>query len=324
MVAPSHLKSFQALDLAIRTGSLKDAADVLSITPAAVGQRVKALEDYLGVELLVRGRSGIKPTPALAAALNHLAAAFRELDAAADNLDLQRGHEIHIAAVSDFVELWLKPRLEIFRRAHPNIAFCINGEGEARPRFGPVDCEVTFAAVRDGGNTDILFRDFVLPIGSPENTVRISRLSKRDSLEGFPLLHLDFYKDDPAAPNWGAWITMHRFRRIAPNRGIRFQRIVPVLGAVLANAGLTICGLALISDYVEDSRLSLPFPVSQGAWTDYAFQARFRADALIRPQVRRFREWLVEQGGATQAWLLGRTENDGRRRRRTRLNWSRA
>ena len=62
MLVTSHLKSFQALDLAIRTGSLKGAADLLAITPAAVGQRIKTLEDYLGLDLVVRGRSGLRPT----------------------------------------------------------------------------------------------------------------------------------------------------------------------------------------------------------------------------------------------------------------------
>ncbi|MEJ0006703.1 MAG: LysR family transcriptional regulator [Steroidobacteraceae bacterium] len=48
MFVLTHLKSLQALQLALRCGSLKGAAELLAITPAAVGQRVKALEDYLG------------------------------------------------------------------------------------------------------------------------------------------------------------------------------------------------------------------------------------------------------------------------------------
>ena len=47
MSGMSYLKSLQAVDLALRTGSLAAAADALAITPAAVGQRIKALEDYL-------------------------------------------------------------------------------------------------------------------------------------------------------------------------------------------------------------------------------------------------------------------------------------
>ena len=107
MVAPSHLKSLQALELAVRLGSLKEAAGVLAITPAAVGQRIKALEDYLGADLLVRGRSSLQPTASLQQAIRHLRAAFTELDLASEALDLQRTHELHIAAPSDFVELWL-------------------------------------------------------------------------------------------------------------------------------------------------------------------------------------------------------------------------
>ncbi|MEQ8485585.1 MAG: LysR substrate-binding domain-containing protein [Pseudomonadales bacterium] len=305
MPSLSHLKSFQALEAALRAGSLKDAATELAITPAAVGQRIKALEDYLGVDLLVRGRSGLAPTPALADAIDHLRRAFRALEAAAEALDLQRGHEIHIAAVSDFAELWLKPRLSEFLTTHPNILFCINGEGETPLRLGAVDCEITFAAPPDAEGSDLLFADYVAPISSPENTRRISTTRRRDRLEGFPLLHLDFYRNDPAVPGWPRWISAHKLRRTAPERGMRFQRIEPVLDAVLADAGLAICGLALIVDAIDRGTLSLPFGVGPGAWTGHAFQARFRSDALQRPQVRRFRAWLQEQAHATSARLHG-------------------
>lgn len=304
MFVLTHLKSLQALQLALRCGSLKGAAELLAITPAAVGQRVKALEDYLGIELIARGRSGLKPTPAFAHALTHLDAAFRELESVADILDMQRGHEIHIAATPDFAELWLQPRLHQFKILHPNIRFCINGEGEAAIRIAPMDCEISFGPRRAGSSSDILlFPDFVLPIASPEIAQRLMKLSRRERLEGFPLLHLDFYKNDPAVPNWSAWIKQRRLRRTAPDRGIRFQRTSRALEAVLASAGLTLCGVALLSAVVEDASVSMPFPVSAGAWTSHAFQARIRSDALVRPQVRQFKDWLIKEGSQTRQWL---------------------
>jgi LysR family glycine cleavage system transcriptional activator len=302
-VALSHLKSLQALELALRLGSLQAAGRALWITPAAVGQRIKALEDYLGIDLVVRGRSGLRPTSELSGALDHLRAAFQELDTVATILNLQRGDEIHIAAPSDFADFWLNPRLGSFRAEHPHVLFCINGEGDAPLRIGQVDCEISFGQQRDARD-DLLFRDFVLPISSPENTRRISNVALRDRLEGFPLLHLDFYKEDPSAPNWTTWIKTQRLKRTEPNRGIRFQRIKPALEAVRANAGLTICGLALLDPYIDDGTLSLPFPVATGQWTHHAFQARFRPDALLRPQVKRFREWLVGQATITRDRLL--------------------
>ncbi|MGH8258081.1 MAG: LysR substrate-binding domain-containing protein [Steroidobacteraceae bacterium] len=314
MVAPSHLRSLQALELAIRTGSLKGAADALWITPAAVGQRLKSLEDYLGVELLSRGRSGLSPTPALAGALDHLRTAFRELDTVTGLLELQRGHEIHIAASSDFVELWLKPRLSGFEARHPHIRFCINGEGGPPLRIGQLACEISFGPPREAANTDVLFRDFVVPICSPENALRLSALTRRERLEGFPLLHLDFYKNDPAPPGWAQWIGRHRLKRTEPNRGIRFQRISRALEAVLADAGLTICGIALIGHFIDDGRVTFPFPESTGSWTTHAFQARFRNEALVRPQVRRFRQWLNDESAATRAWMAQRTRSKRHRR----------
>lgn len=312
-MALSHLRALQAVELALRTGSLKDAAAGLGITPAAVGQRIKALEDYLGTELLVRGRSGLRAAPALAAVLPNLVGAFRELEGVAAMLDMQRGHDMQIAAPSDFVELWLRPRLHRFKLAYPNIRFCINGEGDAPLRIGPVDCELRFGSSREPGVIDELFRDFVLPVGSPENTARISTVTRRNRLEGFPLLHLDFYRNDPAVPGWPEWMRAQRLLRTEPNRGIRYQRISTVVEAVLANAGFTICGLAMISTLVDDGRLSLPFPVSTGTWTEQFFQARFRSDALIRPQVRRFREWLAAEAAVTRQWLARKASVSSRR-----------
>lgn len=307
MVAPTHLKSLQALELAARLGSLKDAAGVLAITPAAVGQRVKALEDYLGRDLLMRGRSGLKPAPALENALVHLRAAFHELDLASEALNLERVHDLHIAAPSDFVDLWLAPRLPAFRKAHPAIRFCINGEGDAPLRFASADCEISFGPRRDPSEADILFRDFVVPLSSPENARRVARVPVRDRLEGFPLLHLDFYRNDPAIPGWPRWVEMNKLRRTGPERGIRHQRIVPALEAIGADAGIALCGIALISERLDAETTVPPFPLETGVRTDHAFQARFRAESIVRPQARRFRQWLIAEAETTRAWLTKTT-----------------
>lgn len=308
MSQPSHLKSLQALDLALRTGSLKAAADVLAITPAAVGQRIKALEVYLGFELLTRGRSGLRPTLELAGVVEPLAAAFDKLTTVGKLLDFQRSNEIHIAANSDFVDLWLKPRLQRFRADHPNIFFCINGDGDAPLRLGQADCEITFGKPRSDVATDVLFGDFLAPIGSVENTDRIWKMAADDKLEGFPLLHLDFYKDDPNAIGWPEWIGAHGYRKTALQRGIRFQRIAPALDAVSASAGLMICGLALLSQLIDDRKISLPFPLATGAWTGHAYRANFRAAALVKPQVKRFRSWLIAESQLTRMWLRQKVE----------------
>lgn len=278
---------------------------MLSITPAAVGQRIKLLEDYLGVDLLTRSRSGLSPAPALGQALPHLQLAFFELNAAAEALDFQRINEIQIAAPTDWVQLWLAPRLPRFRALHPNILFCINGEGDARLRVGRIDIEVSFGPdLPSADETRLtLFHDFLIPVGSSENAARIAEAGGHNRLEGFPLLHLDAFRDDPAAPHWQAWIDRHGHRVSPAGFGVRFGRVVPALEATLSNAGLMICGLALILDRLASCELVLPFPASTGVWTSHAFQAGFRKEALARPQIRRFRDWLETEAQSTQVEL---------------------
>ena len=296
-MVPTYLRSLQALEIAVRTGSLRSAAEQLGITPAAVGQRIKALEDYLGLDLLVRGRSGIRPTRELSAALAHVSAAFRELETAAAILDLQRVHEIHIVADTDWAELWLKPRLDHFKSRNPNMRFCINGVGDVPMRLGQADCEVWFGKTRGGTEEDELFKDYLLPVSSPENGKRVWEAASK--LEGFPLLHLDCYRTDPSAIGWPEWISTYGYRNTAPERGIRFPHIVRALESVYADAGILLCGLALVTPQIEAGRLSIPFPVAQGAWTSFAYRIAFRTSALRRKQVNRFREWLLHESALT-------------------------
>jgi LysR family glycine cleavage system transcriptional activator len=301
MAALSHLKSLQALELAARTGSFAGAAELLAITPAAVGQRVKALEDYLGVALLERGRAGIRPTPELARALPQLAAGFAALEAASAALDMARAQEIHIAAPADFAELWLAPRLGGFQAAHPNVRFCINGEGDAPMRLARVDCEIGFSA--PDGESDLLFHDFLLPLVSPANAGRMALLDPATRLEGFPLLHPDFYRDDPVHASWPHWLAHHRVARTAPDRGLRFRRVADLVDAVIADAGIALCGVALLSDAVDDGRILPAYPVSTGWETGHGFTARYRQQSASSRTLERFRLWLQEEGAKTSAWL---------------------
>jgi LysR family glycine cleavage system transcriptional activator len=170
-------------------------------------------------------------------------------------------------------------------------------------RLGRVDCEISFGPPREDPQVDLLFRDYVLPVASPENVARTGRIEDRTRLEGFPLVHLDFYKDDPAGLSWPDWVAANAVERSAPERGTRFQRITAALGAVAADAGITLCGLALLAERLDAGAIGLPYPTSTGRWSEHAFLARYRADAAGRRHVRRFRSWLAEESRATTAWL---------------------
>jgi len=149
--------------------------------------------------------------------------------------------------------------------------------------------------------------DYLLPVSSPENTLRISKQPKENPLEGFPLLHLSKYAGDPAAIDWPRWVQRYGYRKAASDRGLRYSRLVHALEAVRSNAGQLLCGLALLLDEVESGVLSIPFPVSQGAWTQHAYQMSLRRHAARRSAVQQFRAWVMQEGARTAARMAAFT-----------------
>jgi LysR family glycine cleavage system transcriptional activator len=87
MRAPNHLNALRAFEAAARHLSYVVAGDELGVTPAAVGQLVRGLEQTLGVELFHRSRSGparLVLTDAARSAVPDLQAGFDRLAAAVD------------------------------------------------------------------------------------------------------------------------------------------------------------------------------------------------------------------------------------------------
>src|SRR5260221_14156495 len=76
------LNALRVFDAAARHLSFTRAADELAVTPAAVGQQVRALEDVLGVVLFRRTAKGLELTPEATAGLPALRDAFLQLEEA--------------------------------------------------------------------------------------------------------------------------------------------------------------------------------------------------------------------------------------------------
>lgn len=328
MTRTTHLNALQALEMAIREGSLQGAAKRLGITPAAVGQRIRTLERFLDTDLILRGRSGLRPTPVLEAALEDLQLAFSALDRVSDGLDFQRTAEIHIVADPDWSDLWLTPRLVRFRESYPHIFFNVNGEGDVPMRLGAADLVIDRDPAGRAASGDILYYEHFLPVGSPETAGRISdpylmetdderprylpvgtlgdgdrvwRHSREGSLEGFPLLHITPRHDAPDTPDWSNWLEVYPYERTSPDRGVKYALVRNALEGVKSNAGLLVCGLSCIHSGLEEGSLSLPFPARESLAAKHPYRISVRPEISARPQVLRFLEWLNEEASATRA-----------------------
>ena len=102
--------------------SFSAAADALNVTPAAVSQQIKSLEDYLQVPLFRRnGRrvevtdEGLELLPGVRSGLDQLEAALQHIR------QHQRGGPLQVSLLASFLQMWLLPRIRAFRRKSPDV-----------------------------------------------------------------------------------------------------------------------------------------------------------------------------------------------------------
>ena len=120
------LNGLRVFDAAARHLSFTRAADELAVTPAAVGQQIRALEDLLGVVLFRRTPKGLELTPEAENGLGPLRAGFLEFEEAARAMQAGQSSKcLTIAAPRDFTAKWLAPRLSVYGKSDPELRFVL-------------------------------------------------------------------------------------------------------------------------------------------------------------------------------------------------------
>ncbi len=120
------LNGLRVLDAAARHLSFTRAADELAVTPAAVGQQIRALEDTLGVVLFRRTTRGLELTPEGEAGLDALRHGFLQFEEAVRAMQAgQSSKSLTIAAPRDLTAKWLMPRLAEIARADGELRFML-------------------------------------------------------------------------------------------------------------------------------------------------------------------------------------------------------
>jgi LysR family glycine cleavage system transcriptional activator len=141
------LGGLRAFEAAARHSSFAAAAAELGVTPGAVSQQVKALEDHLGVILFERRPQSLVLTAAGRGYAAPLSDAFDAIAAATRRLvPARRRTVLTLVMPTVFAVGWLLPRLDRFQAAHPAIELRLRSSHRtAAPGIEGVD-----AAIRHG------------------------------------------------------------------------------------------------------------------------------------------------------------------------------
>ncbi len=158
-----------------RRGSFSGAADALSYTQSAVSQAIARLEAEIGATLIVRDRTGVRPTAAGASLVEHAEAIFARIEAAETQLAAVlgiRAGRLRMASFPSAGATLMPQAIAGFRAGHPDVALTL-AEGEPediapRLRAGEFDLALLFefpgASERHGARlrTQLLLEDPML------------------------------------------------------------------------------------------------------------------------------------------------------------------
>ena len=147
------LNALRVFDAAARHLSFTRAADELAVTPAAVGQQIRALEDVLGVVLFRRTSKGLELTDEAEAGLDPLREGFLRFEESVQAMQAgQSSHFYTIAAPREFYAQWLAARLAAFRREHPEVRYQLIGGDEVD--FTEANLDVAVRLVEGPGDLE--------------------------------------------------------------------------------------------------------------------------------------------------------------------------
>jgi DNA-binding transcriptional LysR family regulator len=148
MLSASRLKVFSEV---VAHGSFSSAADSLSYSQSAVSQAIATLEGEVGVPLVERNRSGVRPTAAGAALAGHanaILARMQTAEAEVAAIIAGRGGRLRTASFPTAGATLMPKAIAAFRASHPGVDVTL-AEGEPdeiapRLREGEFDLVLLF------------------------------------------------------------------------------------------------------------------------------------------------------------------------------------
>ncbi|MFL6672665.1 MAG: LysR substrate-binding domain-containing protein [Massilia sp.] len=112
----------ETLIAVIDGGTLVDAARRMNVTPGAVAQRVRALEDELGTRLVMRAGRVVRPTEAGAMLALRARSVLREIDSLRfSSSPVELAGELRIGAISSALTGMLPAIMERLMQSHPQV-----------------------------------------------------------------------------------------------------------------------------------------------------------------------------------------------------------
>jgi len=300
MKLPIHLNALRAFEASARHQSFSAAAEELHVTPAAVGQLVRTLEQWLDTPLFHRMKTGkvrLIPTQAAEQALPEIRAGFDKLVFGLERLKESTVSGVLTVTVSPaFAAKWLLPRLNRFQEVCPDTDVRLDTS------LKPVDFAVQRVDVGvryglgDWPNLTAkkLMEEEVYPVCSPALLQARRLFDHPNELLRETLIHdlsLDAYT---GFPTWSEWLHKAGADEKIATHNIQINNSAAVLQSAIDGSGIALARSVMVRDDLAAGRLIRLFPEMQFD-SPLAYYVVYRPELEELARMKAFKDWLFTE-----------------------------
>lgn len=278
----TSLRTFSAF---AETGTVTRAAELLHVTPGAVSQQLKQLEDALDTALVNRENKRLELTQAgyrLAAQLSVNFGQIRNALLEAQNARAQQA--LRVKLMPSLAICWLLPQLASFYDRHPGTALdIVTVPSTSEATLDNADLAVRLGrGVWPGQQADLLFGDAFIPVCSAELARRVKT---PDDLRKQTLLHSAMR---PEA--WSIWFNAHHCAPPPDTRAMRFSNAALAYQAAMSGVGVAIAQYPYVKHDLAAGRLAAPFP--EPVSTDMGYYLVRHRGRTAHKDLEKVRQWI--------------------------------
>jgi len=284
---PLPIRDLYTFFVVARAGAMQAAAHELGVTPGAISQRIRSIEDRYGKRLFVRSRDGVSLTASGKALWKEVKSAFAQIETS-HNRHIGKDVKtiLRISAAPTFAHSFLVSNLASFNEDHPGIRFNIETEDRlADLRSEPIDLAIRHGLGDYAGlRSEWLCAPELIVVGSPALLESQHPVKEPEDCLRFTLL------PDETGLDWALWFEAHRVNAVAPSYGTAFKDGFLTVKAASRGQGLALINDIYVREELADGRLVQLLP---GSWpTKFAYYAVALPETFDRPAVKAFVKWL--------------------------------
>ena len=284
--------------------SIKLAAEKLYVSPAAVSQQIRTVEETLDVTLFDRQHRSLLLTTEGERLLPYVKSSFETLNQGVDDLlDDDEPNIITLSVLPSFASRWLIPKLTRFYSLHPEITVNLTMTEELESFSSrSVDAVIRFGKGEyDGLSSQFIMKDYLYPVChssycSAKKINSISDLQKLrllDDTANYLSWERTFSTNRADTGNmsyWDYWLDYHECDiKLFANRQ-KYDGSHYVMDSVLSAQGVAMVRHSLAAELVQEGNLTKLFPESLELEYQYYFCAP--AHYFRRPKLKKFFKWL--------------------------------